>query len=158
MVVTPPRVYADSSVFGGAFDTEFAGPSRAFFDLVRQNQFQLVSSRVVEVEISTAPEAVQALFAEMVAMADVVQITVEAVALQRAYLARGIVGPASVADALHVALATASRCGIIVSWNFRHLVHYQKIPLYNAVNAVLGFPTIAIHSPQEVLPDEEEDV
>jgi hypothetical protein len=51
-----------------------------------------------------------------------------------------------------VALATASGCSLIVSWNFRHLVHYQKIPLYNAVNEAQGFPPIAIHSPPEVLP------
>jgi hypothetical protein len=156
MNIRPPRVYTDSSVFGGAFDAEFTAASGAYFDLIRANRFQLVSSRVVEVELSTAPPAVQALFAEMVTIADVVRIRPEAVMLQRAYLARGIVGPASVADALHVALATVSGCGLIGSRNFRHLVHYQKIPLYNAVNAFHGYPAIAIHSPQEVLSSEED--
>lgn len=158
MMTSPARAYADSSVFGGAFDAEFAKPNNAFFDLVRQNRFRLVSSRVVEVELSTAPPSVQALFTEMVAIADVVRITPEAVELQRAYLARGIGGPASLADALHVALATVSGCGLIVSWNFRHLVHYQKIPLYNAVNVAYGFPSIAIHSPPEVRLSEDEGV
>ena len=31
----PIRVYADTSVYGGVFDEEFAKPSRAFFDLVQ---------------------------------------------------------------------------------------------------------------------------
>ena len=38
------------------------------------------------------------------------------------------------ADALHVAVATVSGCSVIVSWNFKHIVNYRKIPLYNAIN------------------------
>jgi len=37
-------------------------------------------------------------------------------------------------DALHVAVATVSNCRLIVSWNFKHIVNFQKIPLYNGVN------------------------
>lgn len=59
------------------------------------------------------------------------------------------------ADALHVALATVLDCRMIVSWNFKHIVHFQKIPLYNGVNKVQGYPEIAIHTPQEVLCYEE---
>jgi len=44
---------------------------------------------------------------------------------------------------------------MIVSWNFRHIVHYQKIPKYNAVNVLNGYAPIAIHSPLEVIPDED---
>ena len=46
-----------------------------------------------------------------------------------------------------------------MSWNFRHIVHMEKIPLYNAVNMARGYPTIGIYSPQEVIRyAEEEDV
>lgn len=53
-----PRVYADTSVFGGVFDAEFAAPSRAFFDLVRSGRFRLVVSAIVQQEIDNAPEEV----------------------------------------------------------------------------------------------------
>jgi hypothetical protein len=55
-------------------------------------------------------------------------------------------------------LATIAGCDVIVSWNFRHIVHYDRIPLYNAINALAGRPAIAIHSPAEVVPYEEEEV
>ena len=42
--------------------------------------------------------------------------------------------PRHSADALHVAQATVASCRVIVSWNFKHIVHFAKIPLYNAVN------------------------
>ena len=54
--------------------------------------------------------------------------------------------------------ATASDCRLIVSWNFSHIVSFQKIPLYNGVNLSRGFGAIAIHSPQEVIEHEDQDV
>jgi hypothetical protein len=49
-------------------------------------------------------------------------------------------------------------CSLIVSWNFRHIVHFEKIPLYNAVNTLKGYSSIAIYSPQEVIKYEDEDI
>jgi len=54
-------------------------------------------------------------------------------------------------DALHVALASISGCDGIVSWNFKHIVHYQKIPRFNAVNVLQGYKEIMIYSPLEVI-------
>ncbi len=57
----PMRVYADTSVFGGVFDEEFATPSRAFFERVRRKRFELVVSPVVAGDITDAPAAVRRL-------------------------------------------------------------------------------------------------
>jgi hypothetical protein len=84
-----------------------------------------------------------------------VAITEEAIRLRQAYITAGIVTQKSLADALRVATATVSTCPVIVSCNFRHIVHFQKIPMYNAVNTLNGYDPIAIHSPREVLNDEE---
>jgi len=153
-----PRVYADTSVFGGVFDDEFAVPSRAFFVLVREGRFRLVVSAAVQEEVSNAPEQVQQWFAEVAPLTEIVEMTEEATHLRQAYLNAGIVTPRSALDALHVAQATVSGCELIVSWNFRHIVNYQRIPMYNAVNTLPGYPQIAIYSPAEVTNDEEEDV
>ncbi|GAB4162842.1 MAG: hypothetical protein Fur005_21790 [Roseiflexaceae bacterium] len=71
--------------------------------------------------------------------------------MQQAYLAAGIVTAKWATDALHVALATVSGCELIVSWNFKHIVHFEKIPLYNAVNTLEGYGAVAIFSPREVI-------
>ena len=151
----PLRVYADTSVYGGVFDEEFAAPSRAFFDRVRQGRFALVVSAVVLNEIGPAPEPVRTLLDEMLAMAEIVPVSDEALALQRAYLDNGIVTSGAADDALHVALATTGGCAMIVSWNFRHIVHYQKVPLYNAVNILHRRASLEIRSPLEVIEDED---
>ena len=72
MALELPKIYADTSVYGGVFDDEFKRPSMDFFDAIRKR-------------------------------------------------------------------------------NFKHIVHYNKIPLYNAVNTLKGYKEILIHSPLEVI-------
>jgi hypothetical protein len=154
----PIRVYADTSVFGGVFDDAFAKPSRTFFDQVRQERFRLVSSALVRDEIAAAPDEVRMLFEEMDEWMEVHEIRDEGVDLQLAYLDKGIVGEGCLADALHVAMATVLNSSVLLSWNFRHIVHFQKVPLYNAVNRIHGYPEIIICAPQEVINYEEETI
>jgi len=92
----------------------------------------------------------------MLGFAEVTAVDEEAVQLQAAYLEAGIVAPRWAADALHVALATVSGATVVVSWNFAHIVHFDKIPLYNGVNAAAGYRAVAIYSPREVIAYEDE--
>ncbi len=75
--------------------------------------------------------------------------------LRDAYLHAAVVTPKWEADALHVAVATVQRCRIIISWNFQHIVHFDKIPLYNGVNLINGYDTLSINTPSEVISYEE---
>jgi len=149
------RVYADTSVYGGVFDEEFAEASQAFSDLVRNEVYTLCVSEVVHQELSVAPEKVNELFQEFLPTAQLLDIGPDALALQRAYIAEGILSEKWYDDALHVALATVAECNVIVSWNFKHIVNFRKIPLFNAVNVLKGYRQIAIHSPLEVINYEE---
>lgn len=152
----PIRVYADTSVFGGVFEDEFRAPSAVFFEQVRIGRFVLVISTLTELEASVAPPRVRSLFDEVFPTAEKVGIPADAIRLRAGYLAAGILHEQHQADALHVAVATASGCSVITSWNFRHIVHLDKIPLYNAVNVLHGFSPIGIFSPREVIRYEEE--
>ncbi len=150
--------YADTSVFGGVFDDEFREPSKAFIDAITTGRFTLVTSELVRQEIAVAPQAVRRLFDDMLPLADIAAVTAETIQLQQAYLKAGIVSERFATDALHVALATVSGASMIVSWNFRHIVNFQKIPKYNAVNTLHGYNDIAIYSPLEVIGYEDEDL
>jgi len=152
------RVYADTSVFGGIYDEEFKEPSRTFFEQVKSGQFVLVTSAVVQDEMVAAPPTVRRFFEEMLGLAEVADITESALDLRDAYLQAKIVTPKYSDDALHVALATVAECALIVSWNFQHIVHFQKIPLYNAVNVLVGYQPIAIFSPREVIRYEDQEI
>ena len=151
----PLRVYADTSVFGGVFDAEFEEPSRKFFEQVRIGRFQLVISDTTQAEVLPAPEMVRQWWDEFLPFADYVDVSPMSIAVQEAYLKAGVVTPKREADALHVAVATVQRCRVIVSWSFQHIVHFDKIPLYNGVNLINGNGTLAINTPSEVISYEE---
>ncbi len=85
--------------------------------------------------------------AHMVMLGD----SVEADDLAEAYLAHGIVGPGSRADAQQVALATVARVDVLVSWNFKHIVNLGRIRRFNGVNMERGYGTVDIRTPEEVL-------
>lgn len=53
------RVYADTSIFGGVFDSEFEELSRTFFEQVRSDAVDLVVSSVVIDELRDAPNHVR---------------------------------------------------------------------------------------------------
>jgi predicted nucleic acid-binding protein len=145
------RVYADTSVFGGMFDEEFCEPTKQFFSEVDAGLFVIVTSAIVEAEIEPAPEKIRDFFAQYMAVAEIAQITQEMLALRQQYINAGVVTPKSAEDALHVAIATVTQCNLIVSWNFKHIVHFDKIPKYNAVNTLNGYGQIGIYSPLEVI-------
>jgi hypothetical protein len=149
------RVYADTSVYGGVFDAGIDKPSQEFFKQVRPGRFQLVASEPVVAELRDAPERIRLFYEEFLTLAEMATVSIESIHLQNAYLSAGIVGPKWATDALHVALATVQRCRVIVSWNFKHIVHFDKIPLYNAVNLINGYDSLSINTPSEVITYED---
>jgi hypothetical protein len=148
----PLRVYAETSVFGGYFDKEFSEVTRKFFEEIKAGKFILIISVTTLGELDRAPvqvlELVRDLPGERVEMID---LTDEMMALRDSYIRAKVVGPGSRLDAEHIACATVAGADLIVSWNFRHIVHYEKIRGYQAVNIFQGYPAIPIHSPREVI-------
>ena len=149
------HIYADTSVFGGIFDKEFKAPSKSFFDALKKGRFFLITSELVRQEIEAAPIRIRNFFYDILSIADIAEVTEDTLKLQKAYLDAEILSEKYSTDALHVALATVSQASLIVSWNFKHIVNFQKIPLYNAINILNGYNEIAIHSPMEVIEYED---
>lgn len=148
------RVYIDTSVIGGCFDEEFEEDSRALMAMAKAGEITLLVSDLLSVEIEKAPEAVRNLHNDLLKELNVVEeITsnAESDRLKDHYIMSGVLGKASVQDAHHVALATVSRADMIVSWNFKHIVHFEKMRGFNAVNGANGYPPIEVHCPREVI-------
>lgn len=123
--------------------------SKAVADLTDavQHERELRLSELLEVrELEVAPDAVRR---HLLRVPTENQILLED--SEEAYLARGIVGPGSRSDALHVALATVGRVDVFVSWNFRHIVNLCKIRMFNAVSFEWGYGLLEIRTPKEVL-------
>jgi hypothetical protein len=70
--------------------------------------------------------------------------------LLAAYEAHGVLPARFRNDMLHIALGTTAQVDVLVSWNLRHIVRFDKIQRFNAVNLESGYRPLAIYSPREV--------
>lgn len=145
-------IYADSSVIGGCEDSEFAEASLALWQRFVEGSHTVVLSAHTLRELVQAPAAVRARVGRVpTEHVIVLPDSEEAFSLADAYIQRGILGPGSRSDALHVALATVGRVDVLVSWNFRHIVNLGRVRLFHSANLERGYPLIEIRSPLEVL-------
>lgn len=151
-----PRVYLDTSVVGGCFDSEFARWSNALMADFEVARFVPVVSDLVAAECVVAPAEVKRKFDDLLELgAELLRIDREALDLAAEYSRHGILPPRFRNDLLHIAVATAANVDVLVSWNFKHIVRLDKSRLYSAVNLELGYKPLQIYSPREVASYEE---
>ncbi len=146
-----PRIYVDTSVIGGCCDPEFQEWSNSLLNDFQQGVFELILSEIVDAEIQDAPYIVKEVYKKFRSLVcEVLEISTEVIELADAYIKRGILSENFRDDARHIAIATVGEVDLLVSWNFRHIVHFEKIRMFNAVNIEMGYKTIMIYSPREV--------
>ena len=152
------RVYIDTSVVGGYFDEEFENDTKLFFDRIFNKDFLVYFSEISETELSLAPDFVKGLKSKIpIDCYRYLDLDAESRELAETYLKERILGKASLDDAYHIAIATVNRLDVLVSWNFKHIVNYDKIKLFNSINLRLGYPLIEIRSPKEFVSYENND-
>ena len=152
------RFYFDTSVFGGVFDEEFENISLILFEKVKPGQITCVYSDLSETELQMAPANVRNFFNSLSSLnTELIGVSPEALELAQNYIKEKVVGKTSFADCLHIAVATIGKVDILVSWNFKHIVNVYRIRGYNSVNLKMGYRTIEIRSPKDIVGNESED-
>ena len=93
----------------------------------------------------------------MLPLLRIVPVDEEVLRLRDAYVSAGIVSERWADNAGHVAAATIGGADLIVSWNFKHIVHFDKIRQYNAISLLNGYHEIDIRSPEEVIDYDDQE-
>ncbi len=146
------KFYIDTSVYGGMFDKEFDTETKLLFEKVKQGEIICVYSNLTESELSNAPEKVRAFFESIPDnFKEKVTVTPDALFLAETYVKEKVVGETSLDDCVHIATATINKVDLLVSWNFKHIVNVYRIRGYNSINLRLGYPSLNIHSPKEIV-------
>ncbi len=146
------RVYIDTSVVGGIYDTEFDIFSQMFFDKAFRGEIMLLISDLLEEELLYAPTDVKTFFKTLPPkQLEFIRLSKDSIELAELYIAEKVVGETSRADCRHIALATISKADVLVSWNFRHIVNLKRIRGYNSINLREGLHTLEIRSPKELM-------
>ena len=151
-----PILYLDTSVIGGYFDDEFKEATRELWRQMEAGKYRFVTSPLVKQEAARAPEEVRHLLTSTFTQDDLLPLSLEAEELAAAYMAQKVVPAKYEDDALHVAIAVVGGIQVIVSWNFKHLVNFQREAGFNGVNLLQGYPSVRILSPLELIYDDEE--
>tara|TARA_R110002072_G_scaffold73093_1_gene174340 strand:+ start:1531 stop:1989 length:459 start_codon:yes stop_codon:yes gene_type:complete len=145
------RVYIDTSVFGGNFDTEFDEETKPFFDHLFAQKVKVLVSEVLELEIYRAPKYIIEFFEAIPdELIERVELTDEVKKLAETYINENVVGKTSRADCQHIALATINKADVLVSWNFKHIVNLERIRGYNSINFREGYQMTEIRTPKEI--------
>lgn len=147
-----PRVYIDTSVIGGYFDDEFKEWSNKLFEKFIKGEFIAIISDITLEELEDAPQYVRNILNVIPEINKVfVTLNDEVRSLSYNYIREGIVTTKSLIDTRHIAIATINKVDVLTSWNFKHIVNYNKIKLYNSINIKLGYPYIEIRNPRELI-------
>ena len=152
------KVYTDTSVIGGCFDAEFKPWSDALFsEFVLGNKHIILSDLTLQ-ELEFARQEIRDKVKEIPDLHRIaIVISDEAIRLAETYIKEGALTNKSYNDALHIALATLHNSEVLASWNFKHIVNLDRIRLYNSINLRLGYRTIEIRTPREILKMNEDE-
>ncbi|MCL2416970.1 MAG: PIN domain-containing protein [Bacteroidales bacterium] len=145
-----PKIYLDTSVFGGFFDKEFEEYTKPLFERIANGEFVLIFSDAVQDELEAAPQQVRDLATRLKPYnSQFVEASEEAKSLANEYVSEKVVGQTSFTDCVHIALATIHNVDYLISWNFKDIVNVQRIRGYNTINLKNGYPLLEIRSPRE---------
>ncbi len=151
-----PRLYFDTSVFGGIYDKEFQFETEQLFEMVNTGEITCVYSDLTEFELENAPEKVKEHFINLPnAHTEFVEITEEINQLANEYINEKVVGETSMDDCRHIACATIKKVDYLVSWNFKHIVNIFRIRGYNSINIKSGYSQLDIRSPKDIIRNEK---
>jgi len=145
-------LYIDTSVIGGYFDPEFTVATRELWRPMEKGRYRFCASSISVGEVARAPDEVRTLMANTFTDADsILPLTHEAASLAAHYIAAKVVPVRYAEDADHVAVAVVHKVGMLVSWNFRHLVNVHREKGFNAVSLLQGYPPVRIVTPLQLI-------
>jgi predicted nucleic acid-binding protein len=141
-------LYLDTSVIGGYFDKEFEQDTRLLFQNIKDGKYKVFISSLTKEELENAPEKVRNLLDDL--EYQLIEVANECEDLADEYIKEKVVGATSRDDCIHIATATINNVDVLVSWNFKHVVNFQRIKGYNSINIKNGYKLLEIRSPKDM--------
>jgi predicted nucleic acid-binding protein len=157
-----PAIYLETTIFNFPFTgdaPQYRADTLQLFKEIKAGKYRPFTSEYVLDELEDTKDAEK--LKEMKALITDNKIVVlpgneETMKLADLYIAAGVIPEKYSTDALHIASATVASLDFIVSLNFRHIVKHKTIIETELINAREGFKRVFIHTPAEVINNEED--
>jgi hypothetical protein len=122
--------------------------TKQFWDHI--GDYTVFISELVLNEIKGASVPLQERMLEKVSTFTVLPITDNAQALANRYVENDIFPEKYSDDALHTAIASSNQIGILLSWNFTHLVKIKTRRMVALINTMHNYNPVEIITPPEL--------
>jgi len=145
------NIYLDTTIISALFDErtpERMSQTQQFWEHI--NDYNVFISELVIDEINGASHPLQDRMLEKVSNFTSLSIVDDVEILANKYIKSDIFPEKYLADALHVALASANQIGILLSWNFTHLVKVKTRRMVAFINAIYNYNPVEIITPPEL--------
>jgi hypothetical protein len=114
------------------------------------DEYNIFVSELVIDEIKGASQPLQSEMLQKVSNFTLLPVTDNAQYLAKEYIKNKIFPEKYLADALHTALASINQIGILLSWNFTHLVKVKTRRMVALINAIHNYIPVEIITPPEI--------
>jgi predicted nucleic acid-binding protein len=144
-------IYLDTTIISALFDKrtpERMAQTRQFWEEI--DEYNVFISELVIDEIKGALKPLQNQMLETVKKFTILPIDNNSLELADIYTKNDIFPEKYSDDALHTALATTNQIGILLSWNFAHLVKLKTRRMVALINALHNYNPIEIITPPEL--------
>jgi hypothetical protein len=145
------NVYLDTTVISALFDArtpERQAQTKNFWS--RIGEYNIFISELVIDEIRGAAQPLQDRMMSGVMDFTLLPTTEESQHLADIYIQNGIFPEKYSDDALHTALASVNQIGILLSWNFTHLVKIKTRRMVALINTLNNYNPVEIITPPEL--------
>ncbi|MFH1005770.1 MAG: PIN domain protein [Bacteroidota bacterium] len=124
--------------------------TKLLFDRIIAKDFDIYFSKVNMAELSLAPKYIRDIKNLIpIECYNYLDLSDDANILAETYINEKVLGQANMNDAYHIAIASVNKLDCLISWNFKHIVNFDKIKKFNSINLKLGYPLIDIRTPLE---------
>ena len=114
-------------------------------------EFELATSLAVIEELERGNHPLKAEKLALVGRLKQLEVTPSILETVETYIKSKLMPDDPQGDALHLALASHYKCDILLSWNCKHIVNYQKAGHLANVNRTFGLPVPALLTPFDLL-------
>ena len=145
------KIYLDTTVISALFDKrtpERMTQTQQFWKQIEE--YNVFISELVTDEIRGASQPLQDKMLEKISKFTSLSITDDVQHLAELYIKNEIFPEKYSADALHTALPSTNQIGILLSWNFTHLVKVKTRRMVALINVIHNYTPVEIITPPEL--------
>jgi len=145
------KIYLDTTIISALFDKrtpERMSQTQQFWE--RIDEYDVFISELVVDEVKGALQPLQDMMLEKISNFTSLQITDDILYLANMYIKNDIFPEKYLDDALHTAIASVNNIGILLSWNFAHLVKIKTRRMVALINAIHNYNSVEIIPPPEL--------